>query len=342
MKRTVFSSIICGAVFAVFVGGGLGLSVNSAEAQTISNAGIYTPGGGVSDAAASSGVITPPVGYNGASAGGTVVGGQAYVPASAVSREAAEEAAFEEAMRAFMPMSPEQILEMRTRLDTIQNAGSRPVREQTAVSGSVDISLDPGNEPEIIRLGPDMVSALNFIDSSGEPWPVAAVVVGNPDSFSVNAPIEGGNLVTITPLSPHARGNMSISLVELPTPIVVRLESSFDAVDFRKDMRILQRGPNALPDISYLGGGLTAGDDSFASFLDGVPPEGADTVTVTGGSARAWLYNGMLYMRTTMTLLSPAWETSAMGAAGMRVYRLPETPVVLVSDNGRLLSLTLE
>jgi intracellular multiplication protein IcmK len=72
--------------------------------------------------------------------------------------------------------------------------------------------------------------------------------------------------------------------------------------------------------------------------LSGVTPEGADILNVAGADGRttAYIYNGLTYVRTPLTLLSPAWSGSVSSADGMKVYALDETPVVLLSDKGRM------
>lgn len=255
-------------------------------------------------------------------------------------RQSREEA-FENALSTFLPLSPDQILQLRERLDEQQFAVSHEFIQRLPTTRSIDVSLAPGAQPPVINLQADTVTTLNFIDVTGAPWPVAATVVGNPGSFSVNAPIEGGNIVTISALGAYSRGNMAISLLDLATPIVVQFQAGNALADYRVDMRVGDRGPRADSPINFLSPPPVVGDELLSGFLDGVAPDGARSLQVAGGPARAWLFDGHLYLRTPMTLLSPAWESSATGAAGMRVYRLPETPVLLASDQGRLVNISL-
>ena len=43
---------------------------------------------------------------------------------------------------------------------------------------------------------------------------------------------------------------------------------------------------------------------------------------------------GTTYVRTPLTLLSPAWQSSVSSADGMNVYALTNAPVLLLSDGG--------
>jgi intracellular multiplication protein IcmK len=45
----------------------------------------------------------------------------------------------------------------------------------------------------------------------------------------------------------------------------------------------------------------------------------------------------MAYIRTPLTLLSPGWDQSVSSADGMHVYAMAFAPVVLLSDDGRMM-----
>ena len=56
----------------------------------------------------------------------------------------------------------------------------------------------------------------------------------------------------------------------------------------------------------------------------------------TDGRSGVWRLAGRIYLRTPLTLLSPAWSSSVTSADGMNVYVLNDTPVILLSDEGRV------
>lgn len=72
-------------------------------------------------------------------------------------------------------------------------------------------------------------------------------------------------------------------------------------------------------------------------------PSGAEKLYVDGADARtsAYSHEGMTYLRTPLTLLSPAWDSSTASADGMRVYSMQDSPVVLLSDQGRMVRVRL-
>ncbi len=61
-----------------------------------------------------------------------------------------------------------------------------------------------------------------------------------------------------------------------------------------------------------------------------------------GGNAQAWVNGETLYLRTRLTLLSPSWVATMTSADGTKAYELLNTSTLLVSDNGKLVQLTLK
>jgi intracellular multiplication protein IcmK len=82
-----------------------------------------------------------------------------------------------------------------------------------------------------------------------------------------------------------------------------------------------------------------AGDDFMTSVLVGVI-KGSDTkqLKVDGidGRTTAYSQGEMVYVRTPYTMLSPAWVKSVQSGDGTKVYALNSTPVILLSDKGKM------
>jgi len=249
-----------------------------------------------------------------------------------------DEMAFDTVLGNLLPLKPDQIRELRRQIDITDRAAADPVRPEQPSVSSLDISLAPGGAPPQIRTASGRVTALSFYDVTGAPYPVSAVVVGNPNLFQVEAPIPEGNLVTVTPLAEYAEGNMAITLLNQPVPILVKLIAGSEIVDYRLDMRVAARGPLAASPVQLVDGSPGIGGPVISAFLDGLPPEGAEAVGLDKPGISGWRFNDALYLRTRMTLLSPAWTNSAAGAGGLKVYVVPDVPVFLASDDGRLVS----
>ncbi|MFP4313789.1 MAG: DotH/IcmK family type IV secretion protein, partial [Alphaproteobacteria bacterium] len=184
------------------------------------------------------------------------------------------------------------------------------------------------------------ITVVNFIDITGEPWPVKDVSWAG--EFEImESRLEDDdfeNVIKITPQNEYARGNMSVSLVGLQTPIIMILETGRDEVHYRFDATVPEQGP--LAEIPLIDKGITlaAGRADISGLLQGMIPASAQKLNVAGvdGRTSAYNYNGMTYLRTPLTLLSPGWRNSATSADGMRVYEIQSTPVVLLSDKGKM------
>lgn len=245
--------------------------------------------------------------------------------------------AFEQAKRSALPMETYEIRDVLHRLKDTQEAIQTPARTAPTPSNVIKtISTDPSAKPLTIHLAAGNVSTLNFVDVTGEPWPIVDIGFGG--AFDVKPPEAGGNVIRITPLRDFAHGNLVVRLLKMTTPLTFTLKSGGEDVYYRFDARIPDYGPNARMPLIAEGISAFAGDKVTTSFLEGVPPSGAVKLSVNGVDARttAFRYAGTMYIRTPLSLLSPAWQGSATSADGMNVYLLQETPVLLMSDKGAL------
>ena len=250
--------------------------------------------------------------------------------------------AFDAAITGLFPMSPDQIQGLLKVYDKTQRATQEPVHGIPEAKINVaTLALDPGVPPMVLKTAVGYVSTINILDITGAPWPVQDVTWAG--DFEVTEPEEGGHVIRIIPLKQAAYGNMSIRLLTLKTPISIMLKTSTDEVQYRVDARIPEYGPFAQAPL--IAGGLerVAGNAVITSILDGVAPADATKLRVSGVDGRTTAYNinGMVYVRTPLSLLSPGWEQSVSSADGMNVYALNETPVLLLSDRGEFLRANL-
>ena len=82
--------------------------------------------------------------------------------------------------------------------------------------------------------------------------------------------------------------------------------------------------------------------DILINFLDGVAPTSAKLLTISGAPAQGWLYGGHLFLRTRVTVLSPGWISSMSSPDGTHVYELAKTPVILASQRGEMVQLSIK
>lgn len=250
-----------------------------------------------------------------------------------------EQQAYENALKSAFPLSPDQIKEVMRRMSASQKAASPPPDPDPQAEVKVEnISLEPGSPPPTIRVAIGYVTTVTILDVTGQPWPVENVVVGG--NFQIPGPTSG-HVIRIIPQTRFGKGNLSISLQGLPTPLTFKVESGKDTVYYRYDVRVPSAGPAAATPLMNKGGitDVAGKDDGLIAVLSGLPPKAAKAMTVSGTDKRTkvWEINDHYYVRTPLTLLSPAWDSSMRSADGTQVYVLPETPVLLMSDSGQLM-----
>lgn len=251
--------------------------------------------------------------------------------------------AYDAAITGMFPLAPDQVQGLLKRYDQTQEAAKTPPYDAPKPEISVqNISLDPGVSPPVIKTAVGNVTTLNILDATGAPWPVQDVTWAG--DYEVVEPEQGGHIIRITPMSHFARGNIVVRMLTLKTPLTLTLETGRDVVQYRVDARIPEYGPFASTPILQGGKSLVAGTPELTSILDGVAPGGAVKLTVSGvdGRTTAYLLGGTTYVRTPLTLLSPAWSSSVSSADGMNVYALSNAPVLLLSDGGEFMRAMLK
>lgn len=247
---------------------------------------------------------------------------------------------YKRASEGLLPLSTDQIRSFMEKLEKTQEAAVPP--HQGAPKGEVKVfslSLDPGVEPPQVNLAAGYVTTIAIVDQTGRPWPILDVGVGG--NFEVTPTQAGSHVVRVVPLTRFGDGNLSIMLKDLPTPIIFRLAAGGSTFHMRFDARVPKLGPLAKTPIiqRQAGNNLAAGDETISMILENAPPKDAKKLKVGGVDSRskAWKIGERVYLRTPLTLLSPAWNASASSADGMTVYEIGEAPVLLLSDNGAMI-----
>ena len=255
--------------------------------------------------------------------------------------ERMKDRAYQGVLANLMPLTTDQIRTFMHRLEVVQKASVPPSGGLAKPQLKMQVvALDPGSEAPEIHLATGYVTTLSMLDATGQPWPIGDIgIAGN---IEVKTTKNGLHVARIIPLANYATGNLSIMLVGLPTPVIFRIVSGKGDVHMRYDARVPSYGPNAkMPIIDRQR--LTAGDGTIMSFLDNAPPQGATKLHVAGVDSRtmAWQLADKVFVRTSLALLSPAWESSVASADGMTVYQVGDAPVLLLSDAGNMVRVRL-
>lgn len=247
--------------------------------------------------------------------------------------------AFANMLRSMMPLSPEQIKTLRKLYDDSQHAAATfPGIPPKPTSSSVAVNLSPGAAPPIVRLRNGFVTSLVFLDSTGQPWPIQAYDIGDPNSFNIQWD-QKGNTLLVQSDTTYRSGNLAVMLKGQDTPVMITLMPGQRAVDYRVDMRVPGLGPNASPTMSSL---PESANPQLLNFLNGIPPNAAKALTVDGGPGQAWLLGDHIYLRTELTVLSPSWIASMSSPDGTHVYEITKAPIVLASYRGKVVQLTVQ
>ena len=259
--------------------------------------------------------------------------------------------AFEQMKEALSPLSTNQVRDLRELYNQMQRneayTGQTPAKP---IASSIMVDLAPGATPPVIRLGAGYVSSVLFLDSTGQPWPIKAIDVGNPSLFNVqwnksSAGEEAGdsmlNTLLIQSKTMFKEGNIAVMLRGLNTPIMITMIPGQRVVDYRVDVQIPKKGPNAKVTQSVLPSGA---NQLLLDVLNGVAPPQAKPVKFTGNtSAQGWRIGKTLFVRMKETVLSPGWY-STMSAADdtMHAYEMPLSSNILILDDGQMRKLQVE
>lgn len=271
----------------------------------------------------------------------TPVADAAPVSPDAFGSTTASRTAFTSVLRNLMPLSPAQIVTLRNMFNRSQQAVAQyPGVPPKPTSSSILVNMSPGAAPPVIRLRAGYVTSLVFLDSTGQPWPVVGYDLGNPDAFNIQptAPDGKGDMLIVQARDHYEQGNLAVMLKGENTPVMLTLMPGQRAVDYRVDLRMPGLGPNAVVAMSGL---PQAANPVLMNFLDGVAPDGAKLLNVEGAPAQAWSYEGRLFLRTRVTVLSPGWVASMNSPDGTHVYEMMKTPVILASHRGEIVQLSI-
>lgn len=253
-----------------------------------------------------------------------------------------EDQAFANVSRQALPMTPQQIVRLKKMMAETQRASATlPEAPPKPVSTTQLVSLAPGSMPPPIRMQQGFITSIVFVDSTGSPWPIESCNLGNPKAFNLMPWKAGSNTLMMQALSGYTYGNLAVKLKDLATPVMLTLVPGQKEVDYRVDLRIQHVGPNGQnktgSDV------LPAGANNvLLGVLDGVPPDGAQPLSVVGGDGLAWQVGDKMYLRTSFTVLSPAWIAVMTSSDGTKAYEMQKSSDVLVSKYGKAVNLRIK
>ena len=256
---------------------------------------------------------------------------------------------YQQAKSMVSPLSPEDTKKLRQYYDNSRAAKYYQPTKTIPKISSTTVDLSAGAALPILRTMPNETSTLVFIDSTGAPWPLAAIPrVSNPNAFDVEWLADSPSVI-VSAKNSYESGNLTVFLHGLAIPVIVKLVTNEEPrnkskeVDYRLDLRVPGRGPNAKE--SIIGDNkIGLYDDIIQSFLDGLPPEDSIKIKFSGNSSvpvQIWKYKNSLYVRTSLNIQN-AFDQIISSGDGTKVYKIMETPFITFSDDDKKIVLQLE
>ncbi|MDU5836219.1 MAG: DotH/IcmK family type IV secretion protein [Pantoea sp.] len=301
-----------------------------------------TEGGWRTTAPVSGSSSGQPAGGTAAAAAAGPLPGQALPPPTSV--------AYDQAQATIAPLTPDEIRQLRAQQTEQNRALATPGITAVPRISAQTVSLQPGASLPLVRTAVNWPATVSFIDSTGAPWKI----LGTPHPGSPDIDVDwipGMSFMVITAKRDFVNTLITVGLEGLPVPLQISVMSGEAdtakktwTVDARLDLRIPRRGPAAAADApspSRIG----LHDDVLQAFLDGVPPSGAKRLKTTGSvpDTVVWQQGDDLYIRSRADIRDE-FDTTLSSADGTHLWKLPVTPRVAFSVDGRTeaLSIALE
>lgn len=245
-----------------------------------------------------------------------------------------KQAAFQQLLNSYFPLTPDQIHAFKNEVAVQQQANATPPGPSPAegTSSIIPVTLKPGGIMPIIRIGQGMITSLVFTDAGGKVWPITSFSIGDPSSYNVQWDKTSGVLM-IQGQKLYAQTNIAVMLQGMTVPVTLNLligQKSWDYLDYIQLDQLQPGDPNA-------NGPLPQAPLFLTNLLNGIPPQGATPLNISDSSlAQVWSYQGHYIMLSKATLLSPAWLSRAdgPGPTPLHAYSLPTAPELIVSNMG--------
>jgi intracellular multiplication protein IcmK len=248
---------------------------------------------------------------------------------------------YESAKAQIFPVTPEQIKGWQETVDEQRRAARAKIITVPKISSDT-LDLSPGAAPLGICVSPFFGATINFIDASGNPWPIKAITEFNKDDFKSEKPFPSSNTLTISNLGSYGQGSVTVFLDGFDTPIVLMIYGGQKITDTRKDLRVPRQKPGVVNPIPAKTEMRAANvDRRLFDLLDGIIPTGSISLVTSDPVIRAWQLDDKLIIRTAATIMNN-FDERVPSQDGTFVYSMPLTPLISVSVNGLPRTVSIE
>lgn len=216
--------------------------------------------------------------------------------------------------------------------------------------------------PTRLYLGQGIISAISLFDSRGRAWPIEEINF-DPQMLMVNGNgcgekqtprdaekgAERPHVVYVMPCKYWSWTNIVIKLENAPAPLIYQIESGSDQdqaiVDMAVDITVEGKTPAGKDKAAFSAAAADKSktptisdtfkpDSTLDDFLNAVPPKDARKIPISGdNNAEAWLYHGMLYLKTSGIVMNPAHDAHGY-YNGMHVWRFDRPTPRIVAQYG--------
>lgn len=247
---------------------------------------------------------------------------------------------FNEALIESQGLTPDMIREAKRISNEKQKAYDYNANEEFNVSSrTLKVSLGISKQKEIIKLAEGYSTSISVVDSSGRPWDVENVEVGNKNKFKIER-LDGPNgyLFSLTALGNVGRSNVIFVLKEglsnksVKVPIVFDVVTGQRTVDDNLVVRVQAVGPNGSIETAKLAEGA---DSKYIAWLDGVLPSGVKKLKSDDANLKAWVDDdGSIVVITRYEVYSPTSSVMLGSSDGQAfLYKLTsKASIIRVKD----------
>lgn len=215
------------------------------------------------------------------------------------------------------------------------------------------LDLSPSADSVVITTRENFNTILSFIDSVGNPWPVAWSLPGNSAYEEVKNEGSEDNssqhIIVLKAKTKYQVTNYTVALKGLDEPIVFILRNDYKApTDFKLVFKVPKIGPRT--DLNTFGNGTLAGgggtrvsqqkiEDIKISELDrfySVEPAEAQVVPTSQPEiAKVWFYKSQFVVKTRFEMVAD-YKSVTYGAGDWKVYVLnkPEYELMFITESG--------
>ena len=237
-----------------------------------------------------------------------------------------------------IPFTPEETQAIkRDSIDARRAVKKTPYGIPDHLMELINVNIEDG-KPIRVKVAPGFMSSVVFADVLGNPWTVERLVNANETAFSAE---EDNNIITIYMNEQEGVGNLSVRLKDMNTPLILILETDYEQVHGRLEVKLNQMFPGAEINSNMLDFDMFSSssrhDSTAIKILNmDIPPNAI--VRRLEGLPNAFVYEIGEYYYITMNqrLIQPHWGYGSITPSGKRIYRISNSfSRIQVNINGK-------